>query len=63
MTELDAEQIREAVKDGTRAAHEEAGVFGFERLRRAYERLHADYDPSEVRKRRRNMNGGDDDGE
>lgn len=61
MTELDAEQIREAVKSGTREAHEEAAVFGLARLRRAYEALHKDYDPAAIRRQRRNMEEADND--
>lgn len=60
---MDADQMKKAVKDGTREAREEAAVYGFQRLVRAYEEMHRDYDPAEVRRRRRNMTteGGDDD--
>jgi len=58
MTELDAEQIKEAVKDGVADAHAEARVFGFARLVRAYA---AQPEPEFLRRRRRNMEEADDD--
>lgn len=55
------EAVRQGVADGLRDDREARDGFGFERLRRAYERLHADYDPAKVRRQRRNQEEADDD--